>query len=410
MFTRISREWRYPVEFALLLGLVFFLPLREAPKNIFWLAYLGAWCVNRFRGRDFGGRLDGWDALLAGLLVSGYLSAAFAGIQRGDGNEWLAVNDIVRYATLALCVRRGGYSARQSIWILGMMVASCAIGAVEGLWYLKVSGKRDALQLFSVGHVNHSAIYMAICSGVAAGLMLACWRGARAGARGAMMASTGLLLIGLFVGGSRAAAGVGVLLLLIFGAIGARAAGFGRAIWALLLPMILVAILVGGQGAIERQIEYASKNYWMSHRDLIWNRGLVGWRQFPVFGVGMDNYSQITDARLRGWLAEQGRNYDPGAYSPAPHAHSLFVNTLVERGIFGLAGLVALLVAWLAALVRRRPLFSAGGSAVALWCASLSGLAVTVLIGLVNTTFHHEHAMLALLCLCLWLDGYRKRP
>lgn len=409
MFTRISRDWRYPIEFALLLALVFFLPLREAPKNIFWLAYLATWCVNRFRGQDFGGRLEGWDVLLGGLLVSGYLSAAFAGIQRGDGNEWLAVNDIVRYATLALCVRRGGYSARQAICVLGMMVASCAVGTVEGLWYLKVSGMRDALQLFSVGHVNHSAIYMAICSGIAAGLMLGCWRAANARARGATMASAGLLLTGLFVGGSRAAAGVGLLLLLVFGAIGARAAGFGRAIWALLLPMILAAILVGGQGAIERQIEYASKNYWMSHRDLIWNRGLVAWRQYPVFGVGMDNYSQITDVRLQAWLAAQGRTYDPGTYSPAPHAHSLFVNTLVERGAFGLAGLVALLGAWFATLWRRRPEFSTGGSTVALWCASLSALAVTILIGLVNTTFHHEHAMLALLCLCLWLDGIRKR-
>jgi O-antigen ligase len=343
------------------------------------------------------------------MLVSGYLSAQFAGVQRGDGNEWLAVNDIVRYASLALCVRRSGFSARQATWVISMIVISCTIAAIEGFWYLKVSGIRDTLQLVSVGHVNHSAIYMAICSSVAAGLMLAFWRGAGRGAKGAMIASTGLLLTGLFIGGSRAAAAVGVLLLLFFGAIGARAAGFGRAIWALLLPMILVAILVGGQAAIKRQLEYASKNYWMSHRDLIWNRGLVGWRQHPVFGIGMDNYSQITDARLQAWLAEQGRPYVAEAYSPAPHAHSLFVNTLVERGLIGLATLLALLAAWFANLLQRRPTFSGGGSAVALWCASFSALAVSVTIGLFNTTFHHEHAMLAVLCLALWLDGDRQR-
>ena len=37
MLSKFWREWRFPIEFALLLALAFFLPLREAPKNLFWL-------------------------------------------------------------------------------------------------------------------------------------------------------------------------------------------------------------------------------------------------------------------------------------------------------------------------------------------------------------------------------------
>ena len=114
---------------------------------------------------------------------------------------------------------------------------------------------------------------------------------------------------------------------------------------------------------------------------------------------------QISDARLQAWLAAQGRVYAPEAYSPSPHAHSLYVNTLVERGALGLGALLALLAAWAWALARKRPDFAAAGAALTLWCASFSGLVVTAGIGLVNTTLHHEHAMLALLSLTLWLGS-----
>ena len=44
----------------LLVALCFFLPLYEAPKSIFWVAYVAVWIFNRARARDFGGRWDLW--------------------------------------------------------------------------------------------------------------------------------------------------------------------------------------------------------------------------------------------------------------------------------------------------------------------------------------------------------------
>ena len=108
MIQKFWREWQRPIELSLLLLFVFFLPLREAPKNILWAAYVVTWIVNRVRERNFGGRWDGWDTLCALWIVAGYLSAIFAGIHRGDGNEVLAVNDLVKYVSLFWCLRRGG--------------------------------------------------------------------------------------------------------------------------------------------------------------------------------------------------------------------------------------------------------------------------------------------------------------
>lgn len=401
MLLRTWREWRHPVEFALLLALAFFLPLREAPKNIFWLAYLIAWVVARARERDWGGRLDAWDALVAGLVASGYLAALFGGIHRGDGNEFLAVNDIWRYGLLFACMRRGGYDDAQKLLLLGMLIASCVIAELEAIWNWKVVAKRSALELFSVGHVNHSAIYMAICLGIAAGLAAGAWPRLSAAWRTALGLSILALVSGLFLGGSRAAGAVAMALVLAAAFIAARAARAGRAAWLAALLVILVGVVLGGTSALKRQIEWSATNYTLAQRDLIWNRGLAGWHAHPVFGLGVENYGAFPERQLKAWVAEQGKAYVASEYAGSPHAHSLYLNTMVERGLVGLAALLALLAAWGVLLVRGWHAARGGGTPLVYWMASASGWFVTVVIGFANTTLHHEHAMLALLTLAL---------
>ena len=96
-------------------------------------------------------------------------------------------------------------------------------------------------------------------------------------------------------------------------------------------------------------------------------------------------------------------------YRRAPHAHNLYLNTLTERGTVGLLIVLLLLGTWAVRLWRCRPVAGAAPDATAIGCAALSGWFVTVLIGFANTTLHHEHAMLAVLSLGLWL-GERRAP
>jgi O-antigen ligase len=401
------RNWRHPAEFALLLGLAFFLPLREAPKNLLWLAYVVVWVVNRARVRDAGGAPDWWEGLIALMVAGGLAAAAFGGIHRGDGNEWRAVGDIVRYGLLFVLVRRAGYDESQKLSLLGLLVASCVIAEMEAVWRWKVTAARRALELVSVGHVNHSAIYLCICAGVAAGLLAALWPRLGKGVRALLGFATLALVTGLFLGGSRAAGGVGVVLLAGAALIGARVSGSGkRALLALFIAVGFAAV-VGGTSALQRQIEWGARNYSLAQRDLIWNRGMVAWRESPAFGVGLENYGHFSEARLKEWLGHQGTVYQESEYVPAPHAHSLYVNTLVERGVVGLATVLLFLFAWGVRLVRVHPPFDRAGMPLAIWCASASAWAVTVLIGFANTTLHHEHAMLALLL--LGLEATRRR-
>ncbi len=408
MMSKFWRDWRFPVEFALLLALAFFLPLREAPKNIIWLAYVVTWFANRafFHGgkRDFGGPWERWDTLLLAWLASGYLAALLAGIHTPERNEWGAVNDLVRNLLLAWCVRRARYTREQALALFGMLVASAALGTCEALWNWKVTGIKRKLELVSVGHVNHSAIYLVIILGAGVGALPAWWRSG--GRVTAVLLSLALAVVGIgaFIADSRAAAGVGLLLVLLLGAALARGLAMRRA-WLLAGIVLLTGLTIGGVSGLTRHFDMAPGNT-LTERDLIWNRAFVAVRAHPWFGVGMDNFSRITDARLQDWLAAEGRVYDVADYVRAPHAHSLYVNTLTERGAVGLGVLLLVLGVWGYALWRQRPRagnYADDAAGMACWCAAFSGWLVTVAIGFVNTTMHHEHALLALLTLTLWL-------
>ena len=393
---------RYPGEMGVLLAFAFFLPLFEAPKNLLWLAYLAVWLVNRLRTKDLGGRWDLWDSLFAAWIASAFAAAAFAGLHH---DEWRSTADVVRYVSILWLVKRARYSDRELKWILGMLVLSTVVGLAQGYYRLFSGiGKSGTLQLHSVGHVNHTAIYIAIVLGVCASWLFARWRSWGAGTRAVALAVNALMMVSLFYTASRGAIGVGLVLLVVL-----AAAWWPR--WrapviasAVIVAALVVVALAAQVDVVRRQEQYEATDNVLSFRGGIWRMGLEGWRRFPVFGVGLDNYQYITFDAVKAWRAGRGESFDASRYVHFPHAHNLFINTLAERGLVGLAVLGAVLFAWLLALWRLRPRRDDDDFQCLLWGGALSGWFVTVGVGTVNTTLHHEHAILAVLLLALWLS------
>jgi len=130
----------------------------------------------------------------------------------------------------------------------------------------------------------------------------------------------------------------------------------------------------------------------LSYRDQVWQLAVDTWRAHPWFGVGMDNFQLVAAAREN----------DP-TRALYPHAHNLYLGALAERGLVGTVPLAAVLAAWPLWLWRRRPRKDDGDWAWLLWGAAAGAWLVTVLAGVVNSTLHDEHAMLAVLLLGLWL-------
>jgi O-antigen ligase len=402
------RKFRYPVETGLLLAFCLFLPLLELWKNLALLAFVFAWVVNRLRARDFGGPWRTSDSVALLWIVAAYLAAAFAGL---DGRAWAKTGDVAASALLFWMVARAGYAEREQRWLLGALVASTLAGLAIGYWRLwSGAGKSGNLQLYSVGHVNHTAIYIAIILGVCASWLFAGWRSWPANRRSLALAATALVFASLVVTASRAAVGIGLLLLLALSL--AWWPRWRAPLAASVAIVALTAAALYGFGAevVRKQIDNAAAQNVLSFRDGVWRTGLAGWRKYPWFGVGKDNYGLITQERVHAWRTEAGEPYDAADYFPSSHGHSLYFTTLVERGIVGFAALAAVLLASLAALVRWRPKASDADLACVLWGSAASAWFVTVGVGTVNTTLHHEHGLLTALLFGLWLSTLRPRP
>jgi O-antigen ligase len=398
------RKLRFPVEFGLLALFCLFLPLIEAPKNLAWLAYCATWIFNRAKARDFGGRWDLWDTLIALWIASGFLVAAFAGLHQ---SEWRGAGDLLRYGSLLWLVKRAGYSERELRWLLGALVASTVLGLAHGYYRLLVAGNARMLQLHSVGHVNHTAIYLAIMLGVCASWIFARWKSWHAGRRSVAVSIGVLVVVSLVVTASRGAVGIGLLAVPVLAAV-----WWPRWRMPLLVSVAAVAVAVMLAVAfnievVRKQQDRGSEHNVLAFRDGMWNAAVVAWQRYPWFGVGMDNYSAITLERVEGWRKEAGKPYDATQYTRFPHGHSLFFNTLAERGAVGTGMLAAVLLAWLVALVRKRPRPPDADHAWLLWGSAAGALLVTAGTGAVNTTLHHEHGILATLLLGLWLSTLR---
>lgn len=373
------------VELGLLLALCFFLPLYEAPKNLAWAGYVVVWLANRAAARDFGGRWDLWDTLLALWVASGFVVAAGAGLH---ANEWRGALDLVRYGTVLWMLKRSRLSERETLWLLGTLVASALIGlaiVAMQIWL----GKHERLELNSVGHVNHTAIYLALVLGVCASWLFA---GARILITGA---ATAIILAALFVTASRGALGAGLIAVFALSAAWWRRSRWPVVCSAILLVATVVVALFGSAGVFEKQRSQIEAGDVLNYRDRVWRIAIHGWEAHPWFGVGMDNFVLLTRAEQEPYR------------SLFPHAHSLYLNTLAERGVVGAAPLAAVLIAWLVALVRWRPARDSPQIDWLLWGSAASAWIVTCVAGLVNTTLHHEHGLLVALLLGLWLGRRR---
>jgi O-antigen ligase len=392
-------------EQAALAGLAFFLPLYEAPKNVLWLAFVALWVVNRFRARDFGGRWDGWDTLIALWIASGFAAAAFAGIH---GDEWRAAADILRYGVVLCILKRSRYGERTWQVLLAALFAGTVVALAWSYWNILVAGTTTLLTLNSVGHINHSAVYASILLGVAVIALRAEWASSGWPLRALGLALVALLAISVMWMQSRAAAGaafvMAIVLLVVYTA---RWRGSFRGI-AIAAALAVGVTLALKPQVLEKNTRMMQEGKFLNVRDGAWRVGLAGWREFPVFGVGMDNYGRIDAATVQAWSARRGEAFDKGAYLFTSHGHSLYVNTLAERGLVGLGVLLAVLAAWAVALVRRLPEAGAAPLVWTFWGGAASAWIAAVLEGAVTTTLHHEHALLSMLLLGAWLSVSKK--
>ena len=400
-------QFRFPVEFALLLGLAISMPMFEGMKNIFWGLYALAWYVNRLRHgvswEALGGRWNAWDTLFTLVLVAAAAGAAFAGLA---DHEWTACQDTLRMTSVMWFLARSGYGDAEWLYLQVTLQAAVVAASLWALAALAVPHTYEGIQLNSVGHVNQSVIYIVICFGALVGGVAAYWRVLTPRWRWAALAALLVLLAAIFASGSRAAAATAIVGALAFGVLWRK-----RSLAPILWTAVAIAAFAGAISTLDtdmrRKQEFAldSPHPLLNERYPIWQQALTAWRAHPAFGVGGDNFSDITPARVEAWQAAGGRRYDRSTFVRSSHAHNLYLNTLAEHGVLGAVVLALFCVAWMASLLRGRPAVADPPLKWFVWSGAASGLVVTLGLGLFNTTLHDEHGLLALMLFGIWL-GY----
>ena len=376
------------------------LPSLEAPKNIFLILFLATSLYRQYTKKiKDSWRL--WDWIFLSYIASAFFSAAFAGISHGA--EWGGFSSFLIWTGFAWLLSRTQYNQKEITWIIWVTILGTLPPLAWGLIEYMVIHTKDTLQLHSVGHVNHSAIYLGIILGAALSVTLSIWRDVGLIKRIGLILLPIIFFVSIIIGQSRGVFGISLIrlsliILLIPNPKKIKAIAFA------LFAIILALMPVMNAAIIQKQIANQNANNTLSDRDLVWNVSFEAARFYPVFGVGNGNWNRITLEDLKKSREERNVPFDEKNYTlQHGHSHSLYLTSLVERGVVGFIILIVFIGAWLRTLIKSYRKLKSSTQGSYLWGASLSAWIVTCGVSFVNSTFHHEHAILALLFLGLHL-------
>jgi O-antigen ligase len=391
--------------------LILSLPSLEAPKNIFLVGYLLTRLTTEIIQLHKGMKLwSRWDTLFLTIVFTALLSTLFAGMPHLE--EWKGYSVLMTAILSGWFLSRAQYSRENYQGLFKLIILGAIPPLLWGLYQYLIIHTKPNLQLHSVGHVNHSAIYLVVIFGASLGWFLSYLNLNKVKFKFSnfYVFALGILslifFVSLIISQSRAAFGVGILLsLLVIYFLGKNTKI--RTIGVISIISIVILSIVLQTGVVEKQIANQKANDFLSSRDKVWNVSLEASRFHPLFGIGLSNWHFITIEQLRASVESRGEKFNPHNYYFPGHSHNLYLSALVERGFVGFLVTILFMLFWLKHLISTFNWAKKTPQASYFWAGSLSAWVATYGIGFVNTTFHHEHAILACLFLGLYLSYTR---
>jgi O-antigen ligase len=281
---------------------------------------------------------------------------------------------------------------------------------VWGLTESLVLHTKEALQLHSVGHVNHSAIYLCMMAGAGSSLLISQLQSAQK----KYVFITNLLFIllisSVIISQSRGAFGIIFLLafaLLLLSKLPIKI----KTIYVFLLSIFLINIVfIMPAAVINKQIVNQNNHDILSQRDKVWRASFEVARLNPMFGIGGGNWKQINIDQVKSSVESRGETFNAEDFALQwGHPHNIYLSNLVDRGILGFIIFLSFMAIWLITLIKSYKKYNQDSKAMLFIMGSFSAWTTIFGIGFVNTTFHHENALLALFFLSLHLNYLRQK-
>jgi O-antigen ligase len=386
------------------------LPSLEAPKNIFLVGYLVTRSLLEVKQFKEGLRQwNLWDSLFLLIVLTAFLSTVFAGFSGLE--EWKGYKVLLTAVLTGWFLSRTQYTKKQYQFLFKLIILSTIPPLLWGLYEFLITHSRLTLEIHSVGHVNHSAIYLVMIFGASLAWALSEFNALKEkiqwhGRTLLLTLLSSLFFISLIIGQSRGAFGIAIILSIMLLFFIAKSKSIK--IWGVISVLSIVLFTIFTRAPIvEKQLTNQENHNVLSFRDRVWNVSLEAARFYPLLGIGMSNWHFINLDQLKTSVEKRGEIFDSEKYYFPGHSHNLYLTALVERGIVGFIVTLLFMFAWIRQLIKSYHWTIQSKEWTYLWGGSLSAWVATFGIGFVNTTFHHEHAILACLLLGIYLSYSR---
>lgn len=368
---------RHSVFNYLLFFFLFSIPLSEGLKQMFFYPLLITGMVIIYRDK-LSLEKDTINISIVVFFIFGLLSSLF------NGTQISANIDIMRNLLLFVVVRSVGLDNLNINKALYFLLSGFFITFSWAIVnkYILAEGFTH-FELKSIGHVNHSSIFMLILFAIALPMFFS------SGLEKKIVCALTLILClaGILISGSRAT--IYTLPMVVFSYfLMTDKKLFARST---LILFGVLPLLFGGMYLLCDGYSLAKIARGISHNEArfgIFYSAIQAWQDNNMlFGIGVDNFITIN---LRDYLPDF-------ILERTSHAHNTYLTILSERGMLGLLAFLAFLVSLGIKLFRQ----SKKNSLVQV---SLLIFIVNGVVSLGNTVFHHENAIIILFFWALTLN------
>jgi O-antigen ligase len=394
------------LELTFLSLLLAFLPSLEAPKNIFLGSYL---IIALYRQSQLpSSKLNIWDWVFLSLIASSFLSALFPFI--ATGSEWKGFRGMLLCITIGWTLYRSEYNEKEKKYLFIFAILMTLPPLLWGLKQLLFLFTKDSLQLHSVGHVNHSAIYICMMAGASISLLLSQFHKTQKKYIFVNILLCIFLISSVVISQSRGAFGILFLLAFALFLLSKHSIKIKTIFLIVLSTSLITIIFIKPVSVIEKQITNQNNHDILAQRDKVWRASFEVARLNPIFGIGGGNWKQIKIDQLKSSVESRGEKFNAEEFALQwGHPHNIYLSNLVDRGILGFIAFLSFMFIWLITLIKSYKKFNQDSKAMLFIMGSFSAWTIIFGIGFVNTTFHHENALLALFFLSLHLNYLRQK-
>jgi hypothetical protein len=387
-------------KFLFLLGMLVFLPGIEALKNIFAFLFVISWIFASKKNKYWGGDWRIIDSIFALWIFADIVISVNAVINHEFSGS--GFRDIIRFVLIAWVLSRIDFSKSQII----KLTIFALVGTLLTIAYSYYSFNGAIRELHSVGHINHTAIFLLLAYTISFNLLLFEYHKLNIYQNSFLAIATIILFFTTVDTESRATMGLIIFVTFVsflYFVIRKRNSSI----------IILFFMVVSSIGVFFSQnppyaLERLMRGEHILHddsRQKIRTFSYYAFKENPLLGIGFGNYGKLKLEDIKDSVINEKGIFDPSLFLIGPHTHNVYFNYLVSGGIliFSIFMWFWFYIIW---IITRLFLSKDDGWIV---ICGLNVMFINLGIGWVNTSFHHEHALLSMFVLGLLISKYRSK-